>query len=1110
MKLPRNSNIVTAFVTGIFVWLYASVAMAQQQVQFQTKSGIGYGRILATWPKSGEGKDIKVTAKISNGVLVVQFNQVFQGDLAPIKEGLSKYVALTRMGSDGKTLRIALRNPAEVRTSSSYNVFAIDLLPPDSTITPPKVQSNIAKEKAAQTAKVRKIAKEKLDKAKRMARATPALPLKVRFAQSKEATRIIFDWTDAVDFRILDREGGFDLIFDRAATPSLAALNAAQPDGLLSISSLVRKNKTIVQVNIEPGFSHRTSHDGPHIQLDLFQEKEEAPKEIIAEKVEEAPPPAPIVRSRATRKNPVPATGIVPVKVTASGDGLHLGFGWAAPVGAAVFHRGDTVWILFDARAQLNINELRGGANRHILSRNTITGPDYCGVRIRIPPSTQVEARPNGDGTNWVIVLDDRLQFPLEEIELRREADGSGPGRLAATIKNAMSLLWVKDKDVGDTLAVITGTGPAIGMASPRRFVEVSSLVSAQGMAFEINADNLNITLDNDLLHINSRLGLNLTPSAVPLGLASNKGAAARMAAVPAISASPGFIDFAGWKHLGGDDLFHTSYSALLRRVAIEDTNPEARMTLAKFLIAHELGAEALGALSLAQALDPMLVQDARFRSLRGVANLQMHRISHAQADFAAQTLNRDPSAALWRGFLAVETEDWTDARQNFEKGREAFYLFTPEWQARFHTAFARAALNLNDLGTAKAQLREVFGDDLSLPTQLEASMTRAEFLNRSGQTAKSVAALDNIIAVNYEPITVRAILMRMGILQSIGEVSPLEASDILENLRYRWRGDQVELEAVRELGSYYSQTGDYRRAMEAMSLAVRRFPNSPVVRRLQKDMNRTFLELFLDGGADVMDPVQAVALFFEFQEFAPPGADGDRMIRRMADRLITFDLLPQAAELLQYQVDKKLFGLGKAQVATDLALVYLMDKKPEKALQTIHRSRQARLPKTLNQERRILEARALMELGRLDHALDLIEMDRTKNADYLRANIIWQSKDWDKIAKQHAQVVRRHIRNKEDISNADASLILRTTIAAALNDDKEEYDEMIAKWAEPMANSDFAEAYQLIANTTSLNGVAVKDLARTIGATKLISSYLDQYRTRLAKRAQNASLIGG
>ena len=70
--------------------------------------------------------------------------------------------------------------------------------------------------------------------------------------------------------------------------------------------------------------------------------------------------------------------------------------------------------------------------------------------------------------------------------------------------------------------------------------------------------------------------------------------------------------------------------------------------------------------------------------------------------------------------------------------------------------------------------------------------------------------------------------------------------------------------------------------------------------------------------------------MFYDFIDLTPIGPDGDEMIRRMSERLVAVDLLGPAADLLNYQVDKRLDGVARAQVATRLAMVYLMDHKPQ------------------------------------------------------------------------------------------------------------------------------------------------------------------------------------
>ena len=80
------------------------------------------------------------------------------------------------------------------------------------------------------------------------------------------------------------------------------------------------------------------------------------------------------------------------------------------------------------------------------------------------------------------------------------------------------------------------------------------------------------------------------------------------------------------------------------------------------------------------------------------------------------------------------------------------------------------------------------------------------------------------------------------------------------------------------------------------------------------------------------MPAIDALSLFYDFRDLTPVGRRGDEMIRKLADRLVSVDLLDQAAELLQHQVDNRLQGAARAQVAVRLAVIYLMARKPDRA----------------------------------------------------------------------------------------------------------------------------------------------------------------------------------
>src|SRR5205814_3389675 len=104
-----------------------------------------------------------------------------------------------------------------------------------------------------------------------------------------------------------------------------------------------------------------------------------------------------------------------------------------------------------------------------------------------------------------------------------------------------------------------------------------------------------------------------------------------------------------------------------------------------------------------------------------------------------------------------------------------------------------------------------------------------------------------------------------------------------------------------------YADLGRYRDALTASRSATRIQPNAEPSRQMQDAASALFVDIFLGLKGDTLPPVEALALFYEFSELTPIGRRGDELIRRLADRLVSVDLLEQASDLLQYQIDTRL-----------------------------------------------------------------------------------------------------------------------------------------------------------------------------------------------------------
>ncbi|HJS81053.1 MAG TPA: hypothetical protein VJ748_10555, partial [Vitreimonas sp.] len=371
--------------------------------------------------------------------------------------------------------------------------------------------------------------------------------------------------------------------------------------------------------------------------------------------------------------------------------------------------------------------------------------------------------------------------------------------------------------------------------------------------------------------------------------------------------------------------------------------------------------------------------------------------------------------------------------------------------------------------------------------------------------SARALTMFDELSRVRDEEVLVRASVEAIRIRRASDAIQAADAVEPLEALRFRWRGDSTELAIVGLLGETYSELGRWREALATMRIAADRFPHDPAARHLRADMSTLFERLFLDGEADRLEPIQALGLFYEFSDLTPVGPNGDRIVRLLAGRLVHVDLLEQAAALLQHQVDERLEGMSKAHVAADLAAIYLMDNKPDRALVALATSRQPNMPQPLLADRRILEARALIGLGRLEGAAELVERDRSEDAQRVRAEAAWRARDWTRAAAELRTLLT--MRNRAEPLDAHGRrAVLRAGVAYTLAGDDVGVRALYREYAGDLANTPEADAFEVVAAGVTADGAAIRDVARAVARTDLLERFMQRLRERMTQGAPNAT----
>jgi tetratricopeptide (TPR) repeat protein len=907
----------------------------------------------------------------------------------------------------------------------------------------------------------------------------------------QDYTRLAFRFEASTSVTPSLQGNRLDLRFSRAADIDIAELRATPPRLVREVRRVSPAGAPVrLQLTLEPGVRQRHFVDGDRVVVDLIPPEGGLEEAAAAEVGGSAPAPG----------RP-PVNGTARVQVVESANETRVTVTWPAPARAAAFRRGEAIWLLFDASGRIDLAGVSRVGRRH-QDVQAVQGEGVIGLRIPAPPDVLVSAA--AEDNAWTFTLGARASR-AGVAELTREVSAQGQGRMTARFGREGVVRWIRDPEIGDRIAVALLGGPAKGVDTRRATLEAAVLPSAHGAVVEARADDLTVAFANGALTVSRGDGL--------------------LAAAPAHSQLQAGIESAMMDDaLGGSPLSSRApadlaqvrerLDELSRRAAeegvAEGARVDARMELARYLLENEFAAEALGALRIVAINQGELVEiDPEYRLLRGAANVMMGRLNAAQPDLAASALANNPSAALWRGYAAAQRQEWSEARRELERGAGGLEEHPPAWRARFQIALAQAAIELNDYAAAEAAARAVLAIAPDQTLRLQARLIEARLAQARGDAERALTMLDELTRVPDEETAVRAQVEAIRIRRASGVMRAIDAVEPLEALRFRWRGNSTELALVGMLGEVYSELGRWREALATMRVAADRFPNDPAARQLRADMSTLFERLFLDGEADQLEPIQALGLFYEFSDLTPVGPNGDRIVRLLAGRLVHVDLLEQAAQLLQHQVDERLQGLSRAQVAADLAAVYLLDHKPDRALVALASSRQPNMPQNLLADRRILEARALLDLGRLDGAAELVERDRSEEAQRVRAEAAWRARDWQRAAAELRTLIGMRDRS-QPLDAHGRQNVLRAGVAMTLAGDEAGVRSLYRDHAGDMANTEEADAFEIVAAGINADGAAIREVARAVARTDLLDRFLQRQRARMTEQAANAAAQAG
>lgn len=899
-----------------------------------------------------------------------------------------------------------------------------------------------------------------------------------------------------------------------AAAPPAQRSSAIVPPTSETIAREVAQEKTVDVAAAAPAVKMEAAK--PDEAKSEPAKAVEAPKPVSAPepavaavpvKETSAPPPvsAPVATVPATMAPAAPVAAApaqpagMPIEIKRSSEGVRMTFAFASPTPVALFRRGDIMWLVMDSIAPLDVAPIRRDSGSIIADVSNVKLDKGQAIRFRLnrPQLASLTTDdPAGAGQAWTVTFADTRQTPSQPLSaVRNIADPAHANVQVPLAKHGLKHRLL-DPDAGDTLNVITALPLPRGFVRRQDFVEFSLLESIHGVVVQINSDDVTVDANIDKVVLSRPGGLTLSP--------------ADAAPQRASTVARPIFDVGQWRR-DQEGPFTKRYDELMAAASTADASalPNARMDLAKFYMARGMYHEAKGVADLAISDTKVGEESPAAMVVHAVASAMINRPEQTMKDIANPVLGPGYDSELWKAIAYGKQEKWVEARERFKNAELGMASLPPDLQRVALLLALRASLEVKDYAGASSRGSEL--ELVGIPPEMKPqAMLLSGWLDEAlGRDKDALSKYKEVVASPDRPSAAEAKLREVNLRQKRHEISNEDALADLEVLAVTWRGDGTEVQVLQILSRMYAELGRYNDSLMAARTATERQANSVAARQVQDEAQALFSDIYLTPKGDSLPPVEALAMFYEFRELTPIGRRGDEMIRRLADRLVAVDLLDQAAELLQYQVDHRLEGAARSQVASRLAMVYLMNRKPDRAIAALRTTRIADLNGELRQQRLLLEARAQSDVGRRELALDIISNVSGREAIRLRSDIYWSSRRWREASEQIELYYGDRWRDFTPLTPNEKSDIIRALVGYALAEDALGLARFRDKYA-PLMNAGADKiAFDTASKPASTNSSEFAAIAKMAASVDTLDGFLREMKQRFPENSARAIIPG-
>lgn len=762
--------------------------------------------------------------------------------------------------------------------------------------------------------------------------------------------------------------------------------------------------------------------------------------------------------------------------VTATTENGRIILGIEAPdVRAAAYTRAGGHWIILDKPMSLDLSAMDA------LNLDPVALPavDMTVIQMNVGAAPSLTAWRDGD--IWRFGLQAEPAAPVGQpvtVE-RRRGKPQGP-RIEVIKAEGARLLRVIDPEVGDALFVAV-VDSARHVAERIEAPDAAMPQTALGIVVQPRMEGVGVALNNGTMVVRRRGGLNLSDPEKQMMAAGGL--------------RPSALQLEEWR--GDDSSYMIGLENRLSQLnGVNDLSRNLfRLELARYSLANGYAAESIGYLSAIEHTDQGADEDPQFRLMRGIARAMLGQYDLASIDLELAQFSGDPHAEIWRAMAMVRRGEYRLAAAKFRRNWAAVGDWPSIQRARFTLAAGEAAMiaGLPEVAESfleRAQLRDRITEKEQAAFAIVAAGVQALRGDPDGAARRYAEAYD----MGGREIKAIAELALVRLEYASGEVDADTASERLRRLQRHWRGDRTEYEILKTLGEIRLETSGFREGFWALGEAARRFSDRYDTSDVRSILSTGFKHAFIDGGADEMDPLQAVALFQDYQDLAPPGAQGDRVLAGFAKRLASLDLVDEADEIYEHLVRRRLNGEPRVEAVVALAELRASRRQWAGVLEALDQAG-GDVPDAKSALRLLhLRAEALVGADRPNEGLSLLTDAPDDESQLFRAKIAWRAGDWVSVRMAYRTLAQNGAFDGETLDADQASAVVRWAVAATMLRNVDEAGDLNARYGARIEDARLKSALAALAtpNAAGENALATARAAldNTAGLARAIDGY--------------------